>query len=327
VEWYEGGSSQTKAYEDHLLWPLVNSTVVEVEKKEGVGYETLMGVIHRRVASAVDGSKITHLEVLGVDEIALTKGHKDFVAMITDRVGDKKLILGVLEAREKATVKAFFSSLPKRLRRTLRAVCTDRYEGFVNAAKEVFGKRVRMVVDRFHGAKRYRSGVDTVRKKELRRLKKELPEEEFKKLKGALWAWRRSLQKRTPEDEAILRELFKYSPELKTAYYLSGILTDIFNNTRSKRSARWPMRRWIALVKGSGLECFDKFLGTLDRALEEILNDFVDRDSSGFVEGLNNKIKVIKRRGYGILNTTHLFQRLYLDLGNYHDFSGKVRYS
>ena len=327
VEWYESGSSQTKAYEEYLLLQLVNSTVMDVEKKEGVGYETVMGVINRRVMAEVDWSKIPHLEVLGVDEIALKKGHKDFVAIITGRVGDKKLILGVLENREKATVKAFFSSIPQRLRKTLRAICTDMYEGFIAAAKEVFAKRVRIVVDRFHVARLYRSSVDALRKKELRRLKKELPAEEFKRLKGAMWALRRSLQKRTPKDEAVLRELFKHSPDLETAYYLSGILTNIFNTALSKRQARWQMRRWIALTTGSGLECFDKFLGTLDKALEEILNYLTDRDNSGFVEGLNNKIKVIKRRCYGILNRVHLFQRLYLDLGNYHDLSARVRYS
>jgi len=48
--------------------------------------------------------------------------------------------------------------------------------------------------------------------------------------------------------------------------------------------------------------------------MDEITNYFVDRNNSGFVEGLNNKIKVLKRRCYGIFNLRHLFQRIYLDL-------------
>ena len=102
--------------------------------------------------------------------------------------------------------------------------------------------------------------------------------------------------------------------------YASGILTDIFNRPRSKRSARYQIRRWIGLVKGSGLSCFDTFLNTLDKWMDEILNYFVDRQNSGFVEGLNNRIKVIKRRCYGIFNLDHLFQRIFLDLGNHHEF-------
>ena len=54
--------------------------------------------------------------------------------------------------------------------------------------------------------------------------------------------------------------------------------------------------------------------------MEEISNYFVKRETSGFVEGLNNKIKVIKRRCYGILNEEHLFQRISLDLGGYNTF-------
>ena len=67
-------------------------------------------------------------------------------------------------------------------------------------------------------------------------------------------------------------------------------------------------------VKESGISCYKKFLSTLDSYLEEIVNYFIHRDSSGFVEGFNNKIKVIKRRCYGILNVEHLFQRIFLDI-------------
>ena len=59
--------------------------------------------------------------------------------------------------------------------------------------------------------------------------------------------------------------------------------------------------------------------------MDEITNYFLDRQTSGFVEGLNNKIKVIKRRCYGILNVKHLFQRIYLDLSGYALFTLKIR--
>ena len=59
--------------------------------------------------------------------------------------------------------------------------------------------------------------------------------------------------------------------------------------------------------------------------MDEITNYFLDRQTSGFVEGLNNKIKVIKRRCYGILNVKHLFQRIYLDLSGYALCAWKIR--
>lgn len=70
-------------------------------------------------------------------------------------------------------------------------------------------------------------------------------------------------------------------------------------------------------MEACGLSCFDSFLTTLDNRLEEITNYFLDRQTSGFVEGLNHKIKVLKRRCYGLLNPARLFQRLHLDLAGY----------
>lgn len=319
VSWYDPRSPHTRAYDDYLLLQLCNSTVADVELKEGVGYEAIMGVLERRLAKRVDWKRIKDLPVVGIDEVALKKGHRDYVVIVTARIGDRTVLLAVLKNREKATVKAFFASIPRRLRKQLRVVCTDMYEGFIQAAKEVFSKKVRVVVDRFHVAKLYRGAVDDLRKSELKRLKKELPEAEYQSLKGAIWALRRSLKNRTVEDVRLLRRLFEHSPLLEAAYYGAGILTDIFNRAPSKRSARYQIRRWIALVKGSGLDCFDGFLKTLDKWMEAILNYFVDRQTSGFVEGLNNKIKVIKRRCYGIFNVGHLFQRIFLDLGNHHE--------
>lgn len=71
----------------------------------------------------------------------------------------------------------------------------------------------------------------------------------------------------------------------------------------------------------SGLKCFDPFLQTLEHWWEEITNYFIDRASSGFVEGLNNKLKVFKRSCYGIYNLKHLLQRIYLDLEGFRLFA------
>ena len=65
------------------------------------------------------------------------------------------------------------------------------YDGFIHAAQEVFGKRVKIVIDRFHVAKLYRKGLDTLRKHELQRLKKELSAEEYKQLQGVMWTLRK----------------------------------------------------------------------------------------------------------------------------------------
>ena len=191
----------------------------------------------------------------------------------------------------------------------------------MNAAKEVLGRKVRLVADRFHVAKLYRKGLEAMRKKELKRLKEELPPEAYKELKGVMWMLRKKPSELESEELETLKKLFKWAPRLGAAYVLCYTLTGIFEQPLTKEEARYQLRAWKELVKKSGLDCFDSFLKTLDERMEEITNYFVDRHSSGFVEGLNNKIKVIKRRCYGILNVGHFFQRLFIDLRGYEEFA------
>jgi transposase len=283
-----------------------------------------MGIIDRHIERSVDWESFTRLEVVGLDEISLKKGHRHFVAIVTGRIESEPVILGVLPDRKKVTVKAFLSGIPKRLRRTIRAVCSDMYDGFVQAAKEVCGKRVKIVIDRFHVAKLYRKGLDSLRKRELQRLKQELSEDEYGQLKGAMWALRKSEEKLTDEDKDVLACLFEHSPCLKLAYELCGDLTSIFDTQLNKSQGKRQLRKWMEKVRASQLRCFDGFLTTLETWLDDIANYFIDRHTSGFVEGFNNRLKVIKRRCYGILNVTHLFQRIQLDLYGHTLFGWKI---
>src|SRR5260370_40906082 len=91
----------------------------------------------------------------------------------------ESVILGVLPDRKTATVKTLLSSIPQRVRQTIHAVCTDRYAGCVNAAKEVFGKRVKIVIDRFPVAKLYRRGFVTLPKSECKRFTQKISQEAY----------------------------------------------------------------------------------------------------------------------------------------------------
>ena len=73
------------------------------------------------------------------------------------------------------------------------------------------------------------------------------------------------------------------------------------------------MAEWIESRQASELNGFNKFMATLTKYQEQIANYFIQRNSSGFVEGFNNKVKVLKRRCYGLSNVTKYFQRLILD--------------
>ena len=313
-DWYDAQAHCTKAFADFLLLELVNSTISDVTSKHQVSYDLLRGLLRRYVAGEVDWSQFDRLRVLGLDEISLLKGRKDFVTIVStqDEAGGP-VLLAVLKGREKKTVVEFLTSIPEHLRASVEQACTDLYDGFANAIKEVL-PQVKLVADRFHVAKLYRAAVDDLRKREMKELKKILRKEQYAGLKGVMWKLRRNFDDLSEEDRRLLELLFECSPALRQAHALREKLTAIFERKLSKEEATRLILAWAEEVKDSGLTCFDKFLGTVENWLEEISNYFISRLSSGWVEGFNNKIKVLKRRCYGLSNIGNLFRRICLDL-------------
>lgn len=189
---------------------------------------------------------------------------------------------------------------------------------FIAAHPEV---QAHLVIDRFHVAKNYREGFDTLRKQELRRLKQKLPEETYKEIaQGIHWVLRHNHSNLDDDDKVRLRTLFQYTPSLHLAYTLREELTAIFNQELDLLTGKRRLEKWMAKVEHSQLNCFDKFIKTLRNQLQYIANYFQRRASSGFVEGFNNKLKTITRRSYGLKRIDSLFRRLWLDLHGYRLF-------
>ena len=186
---------------------------------------------------------------------------------------------------------------------------------FIAAHPEV---KAKIVIDRFHVAKNYREDFDTLRKQEMRRLRQELPEATYKEVtQGMHWILRHNHANLNDDDKVRLRSLFHYSPLLHQAYTLREELTAIFNMNLELNEGRRRLEKWAAKVASSTVTCFDKFLKTLQNHLAEIANYFDTRANSGFVEGINNKLKTITRRSYGLKRVDSLFRRLWLDLRGY----------
>lgn len=321
LDWYDPQALHTKAFERYLLVQLVNSTISDVVAKDDVSYDALDGLLDRWIATTVDWARLPAFPTLGIDEIALTKGHRDFVAVVSARTADGTLyLLAVLPDRLKATVVAWLQQMPSEHRERITTVCTDMWEGYVNAVEEVLPEAV-VVIDRFHVASHYRECVDDLRKQEVRRLKQELPKADQGALKHTLWPFRKRSEELSADEQERVMGLLDYSPALRQAYRLREELTRLFDTARSKADGLRRLRFWRQRVERSGLRCFDRFLKLLNRWQDQIANYFVAHESSGFVEGLNTKLKVLKRRCYGLRNVGRLFQRLTLDLAGYRRFA------
>ena len=126
-EWYEPRSPNTKAYEQWALRMLINATVADAARKLGVSEETIDGILDRWIERAVDWAAWERLGVLGLDEIALKRGHRAFVTLVTVPVEDGGVeILAVLADRKKETVTACLRAIPEQTAAHGRA-CLYRY--------------------------------------------------------------------------------------------------------------------------------------------------------------------------------------------------------
>jgi transposase len=230
------------------------------------------------------------------------------------------VILGVLPGHEKAVVVDILRLIPQRILQRMQAVSCDLWEAYTEAVREEI-PNARIVADRFHVERHYRDAADDLRKQELHRLKKELPQETYQTLKGSMHAFRKNARDLNQEERKTFKRFFQHSASAKQAHTLRERLTAIFEMSLSQKQAQAKFRHWIQRVQRSGLHCFDPFLKLLDSWWQEITNYFIQRENSGFVENFNNKVKVLKRRCYGIFNLKHLFQRIYLDLHGYRLFA------
>ena len=111
--------------------------------------------------------------MIGVDEIAIRKGYKNYLTIITSRLDGKVWIIAILKGREKAAVKRFIKSIPFRLKRTIKGVCCDMNEGYINAIKESL-KKAPIIIHRLHVAKKYRECLVKLRQSELIKLRHSL---------------------------------------------------------------------------------------------------------------------------------------------------------
>ena len=307
LSWYTPRALVTNALQQQMLLELINSTLEDVSRKHTLGVDAPQGILDRNMACDIDWDTIDTLEVMGIDEIALKKGYRDSIAVISAYINGTLQFIGLLGERTKAAVVKSFSSIHKRFRRSVKVFCSDLYQGFIGAAKAVLDQRVLICADWFHIVKLYREGLETLRKREMRRLRRTLSNTDLNQFKNVYWILRHRSADLTADERRILNRLFARSPKLKDAYEACEALTAIYESRLSKGQGKRKLRGWMQRVTNRKLTCFDRFLGTLNTHFEEITNYFVGRHTSGFVEGINNKLKVLKRRCYGITNLTHLY--------------------
>jgi transposase len=130
-----------------------------------------------------------------------------------------------------------------------------------------------------------------------------------------MWEFRRPPGTLTPERQQELEELFEQVPELAYLYWFRWGITEVFETAQNRDEAAERIAELREIARQTEFaEQLEAFFGTYDRWQEGILAYFDQRQTSGVVEGVNNKARVITKRAYGLKSPDTLWNRLLLDL-------------
>jgi transposase len=213
-------------------------------------------------------------------------------------------ILDLLKNRDKDTIVKYLQQQKQSgLLAQVEEVTCDMWEGYVNAAEEVFGKGVRVTIDRFHVMKNFQEQLTKAR----RQIQRELSKEQAKELKGTRWLWVKNWENLTEQERVELAELKKRFPRLKQLAEQRESLRAIFEDRSIGTAARGKERlqAWLKEAQQLDLEGLNAFCRTLTNWLEWIANYFVSRSSNGRTEGFNHALRSILWRAFGMTDFAH----------------------
>lgn len=297
----------TKAYEQYVAELCREHSWQRVSTLEHLGYDAVEGIYKRVLQRQLAAREGVEVRVLGIDEVAQHKGHRDFVCVLSDIERGK--VIEVLPSRTKATLEAYFDGLRPQQRAAVAVVSIDMWEAYAEVARTKVPQAA-IVVDRFHVMKNLQEKMQDAR----RAAQRQLPQATREELKGLRWLLVRNYAELDAEDRQKLQRAFEIWPELAM---LHGLKEDFraFYERKNRRTAIRALDTWIAKVQQTGHKALLKFVETIRRWEQEILTYFDERITNGFVEGMNNKIKLIKRRAFGFRNFENFRYRILHECG------------
>lgn len=279
-----------------------HQAVSRVAKEEGVSESLVRRCFTEGTASqlGVSEGKPKASRVIGLDEFSVKK--RIFDTTISDL--EERKVLGIVEGCGKTNLEKYFTALPDP--EIVKVVVMDMHEPFRQAVQMCLPK-ANIVVDKFHVITHINQALDKVRTR--------LQGKENKGRRWLLFHNRYLLLRKaeglSPEEQLKLSRLFSLYPDLGIAWNLKEFLREWYKSS-NRAEAGLSLCHWEESVRKAGLKEFGIGLPMFRNWRNEILNYFDHRVTNGFVEGKNNRIKVIKRMAYGYRNIDNLRRRILL---------------
>ncbi len=242
---------------------------------------------------------MSSLKGLGIDEIALRKGQGDYIVVLADL--ERKVPLGFARSRKQADIAEVLEGWGEAVLSQIIEVSIDlsgNYKGLVHKLLP----NAEVVADRFHVMKIVNQDLDTARKALCKANEKNSNKEEKSRVEEALkqskYVLLKPEQNLTKKQKAKLEEIREVVPSLAKIHRQKEAFRNIFEQAKDWGDGAFQLLDWLAEAS----ETFHKSVGTICRWFGEVTGYFDHRTTSGAVEGINNKLKLIKRAGYGFRN-------------------------
>jgi transposase len=282
----------THSFERYALELSKATTIQDAARHLDVSWDIIKDIQKRNLHRRFGRPKLKNLKEIAIDEIAIGKGHAYFTVVLDLRSG---AVVYVGDGKGADALTAFW----KRLRAAhakIKAVATDMSKAYIAAVRKNLPKAVH-VFDHFHVIQLYNEKLSAFR----RELYRDLSDEDQRRiLKGTLWLLLKNPENLDPlrNEKQRLEDALKLNTPLTIAYYLKEDLRQIWRQT-SKANARRVLTDWIRRADASGIRMLQRFARTLEEHRDGILAFYDYRISTGPLEGINNKIKTMKRQAYG----------------------------
>jgi transposase len=278
-------------------------TIADVAHYLGVGEGMIRSIDKTYLGKRFSKPKLRNLKSLAIDEISIRKGHK-YITIVMDLASGAVVFVG--DGKGEKSLKPFW----KRLRSShakIRAVATDMSSAYYKAVRTNLPDATH-VFDRFHIVKLMNDKLTALR----RQLFREADESEKDVLKGTRWLLLKLPQNLDQDrhEQQRLQAALALNKPLATGYYLKEDLRQIWEQ-KGKRAAGTFLTDWCRRATASGIKVLQTMAKTLDQHRAGILAWYNYRISTGPLEGLNNKIKTLKRQAYGFLDLEYFKLKLY----------------
>ena len=239
-------------------------------------------------------------KAIGIDEISVGRGH-DYRIVVSDLIRRRPIWFGG-EDRSERSMAMFYAALGEKKSSGIRLAVMDMWKPFRNATGQ-HAPQAAILFDKFHVMRHLGEALDTVRKAEYARLSGK----ERRFIKGQKYTLLSRHENLSVEGRQGLKTLLAANKRLNTAYLLKESLGQLWDYEREGWARRF-FENWRNALKWQRLKPYEKFAALIDRHWDGIAAYCrpENKVSLGFVEGLNNKIRVIQRRAYGLRDEEYL---------------------